>query len=90
MPDPMQHDGMYLVGQDLAAGTYTISADGVPGTGHDKGSFAVVHSADPAERREELLSHLTTIGAGETALVTVSDGEYLDMRYCHISPADES
>ncbi|MBQ8927330.1 MAG: family 43 glycosylhydrolase [Oscillospiraceae bacterium] len=84
MPDPYQHDGMYLAGRDLAPGTYTVTASGVPGTGHDRGSFAVVDSADPTERLTQMQETRVELSSGESASVTLEEGEYLDMRYCRL------
>lgn len=75
--DPYGKPGMYLVGRDLPAGTYTIEPES--GLSGDFGMTAVYDSAGADAKL--LFSGLIR---SETGTVEVHDGEFLELRNCHL------
>ncbi|MDE5769993.1 MAG: hypothetical protein K2H82_11475 [Oscillospiraceae bacterium] len=75
--DPYGKPGMYLVGRDLPAGTYTIEMES--GISWAFGVTAVYGSA--GADAELLYSGLIR---SETGTLEVHDGEFLEMRNCHL------
>ncbi|MDE6731225.1 MAG: hypothetical protein K2J71_10690 [Oscillospiraceae bacterium] len=75
--DPYQDPGMYLVGRDLPAGTYTVEMEsGIPG------DFGMMTVYDSAGAEAELL--FSGLIRSETGTLEVHDGEFLEMRNCHL------
>lgn len=77
-PDPFAGGGMYKAGRDIEAGTYTIVLDD---SGHS-GSYSVyysINSVAPVSKSSGYISSQT-----DEKTVTLSDGEYIKMKYCRL------
>ena len=77
--DPFRSGGMYKVGRDLEAGTYTFENT----DGQDFGMYTLYTSIDfiaPITRDSGVVS------AGKTAQIELHEGEYIEMRDCCLKP----
>ncbi len=73
---PFQSSGFFLVGRDLKAGTYTIA--------NDTEQLAVYRVFSDPDQKEEHMLLQGPLQGGENTEITLHDGEYLMMRFCHL------
>ncbi len=76
--DPFSNGGMYKTGRDIEAGTYTIVSD----DSGNSGSYSVYYSINSVAPAAKSSGHISS--ADDEKTITLSDGEYIKMRYCHL------
>ena len=76
--DPFEHPGMFLVGKDVKAGTYSF--DVLTDQGYE--SYAVYNSIDDVMSDRGFDSHSYGIDKGEK--VTLKDGQYIQLEWCRL------
>lgn len=77
--DPFKNSGMYKVGSDLEAGTYTIVNISDQYTGFYT-IYSSINCIAPITRDSGAVS------AGESSQITLQDGEYIEMKFCCLQP----
>ncbi len=77
--DPFSSSGMYKVGRDLVAGTYTVMNYSDQYTG-EYTIYSSINCIAPIARDSGMVS------SGETTQITLQDGEYIEMRFCCLKP----
>lgn len=75
--DPFTHSGMYLVGEHLEPGTYTLISDD-----DQYGGICNIYSG--IEGTDEQTLSYTYISSGESEEITLQEGQYIEMEYCHL------
>ena len=76
--DPFEHPGMFLVGKDVKAGTYSF--DVLTDQGYE--SYAVYDSIDDVMADRGFDSH--NYGIEKDEKVTLSDGQYIQLEWCRL------
>lgn len=77
--DPFRSSGMYKVGRDLEAGAYTVENISDQYTGHYT-IYSSINCIAPITRDGGMVS------SGETAQVTLQEGDYIEMKFCCLKP----
>ncbi|MBE6850495.1 MAG: hypothetical protein E7504_01980 [Ruminococcus sp.] len=73
---PFEIGGLFHVGRDIPPGTYTITSD----SEHD-GYYRVFTDIT---MNEETMRTQGPIYSGDTAEITLNEGEYIQMQFCHL------
>lgn len=81
--DPFTDGGMFCAGRDMPAGTYTVIST------HDQYSGYCVIGTDPNVVQEQH-NPVYNIPFGETEQITLQEGEYIKMEFCHLVNTSES
>ncbi len=75
--DPFSEPGIFCVGRDIPAGTYSVRSC------HEQYSASCMVGTDPMTVLEQIHPDLH-IPLGETETITLQEGEYLKMEFCHL------
>lgn len=81
--DPFSQSGMYQVGNTIAPGTYTL----VPSHDQYGGEYQIFSSINciaPIVRESNYISY------NSTTEITLQEGEYLKMTFCHLDPKNNT
>ncbi len=79
--DPFKDSGMFLVGKDLTAGTYTIQ----PRSDDMSATYAIYSALTAGGGIAKDSGYLEP---NQTAAVTLADGEYIEMEWCYLIRAE--
>ena len=77
--DPFRSSGMYKVGRDLEAGTYTVMNYSDQYTGHYT-IYSSINCIAPITREGDMVS------SGATAQIELYEGDYIEMKFCCLKP----
>lgn len=82
MNDPYQHDGMFIVGRDIPAGTYHLAPYGEYGEYAEWYIYSGINALGAVQKSAGTISGDYSENA--TDVITLSDGEFLELRDCTI------
>ncbi len=75
--DPFANGGMYKVGTDLDAGTYIVA--------NSSDQYTATYSVYSSINSVSIITKTSgIISVGEETEITVEDGEYIEMKFCHL------
>ncbi len=75
--DPFANSGLFKIGRDIKAGTYTIVCE----NSTEQAEYSVFTSLSQSE---ETLRSEGTLESGSTAQISLEEGDYLLLRFCHL------
>lgn len=85
MNDPYESDGMFIVGRDIEAGTYTLEETGNMSEYAEWYIYSSINAVGAVLKESGMLYSEDGYEENITNEITINDGEYLELRNCIIT-----